>query len=103
MSWPNIIFTENEKVKLQEMAIKLEQRIFADLTKYKDLDRFSEYPPFVAALRLAKKKEISKPLPIPNTNYWYFETNLSDWMRAEGTGLLSKFLSAVEGFPYEEE
>ena len=35
-------------------------------------------------------------------NYWDFETNLQEWIRFEGTGLLSKFLLAIKGFPYNK-
>ena len=98
MSWPDIQFSSEEKVKFQKMAIELELRIDADSMRYKDLERFSQYPPFVEALRLAKEKKLDAPFIVPNTNYWYFETDLQDWMRAEGTGMLSRFLSAIEGW-----
>jgi hypothetical protein len=84
------------------MAVKLEQRIAADSKRFKDLERFAQYPPFVDAIRLAKEKKINKPFIVPNTNYWYFETDLQDWIRHEGTGMLSGFLLAIKGFPYEE-
>lgn len=101
MSWPDIVFSEEEKIKFQRMALELEKRMAADSNKYKDLERFSEYPPLVEAIKLAKEKKISTPHTVPNTSYWYFETNLQDWIRAEGAGMLSTFLSAIEGFPYE--
>lgn len=101
MSWPDIIFSEADKVNFQRMALELEKKIEVDAKSFKDLDGFSKYPPFMEALRLAKEKRIDRPLVIPNTNYWYCETNLQSWMQEEGTGLLSRFLSAIEGFPYE--
>lgn len=101
MSTP-IVFSEEDKTKFQKMALGLEQRMAVDGKKYEDLERFSQYPPFVEALRLAKEKKINTPHTVPNTSYWYFETNLQNWIRAEGTGMLSTFLSAIEGFPYEE-
>lgn len=102
MNWPNITFSEIEKINFQRMALELEQRMAVDSKKYKDLERFSQYPPLVEAIRLAKEKKINSPLVVPNTNYWYFETDLQDWIRAEGTGMLSGFLLAIKGFPYEE-
>ncbi|WP_090139246.1 hypothetical protein [Limnohabitans sp. DM1] len=100
MSWPDIVFCEEDKNQFQKIAFALERRIAADRNKFKDLDRFSQYPPFADALRLAKEKQIDKPLEVPNMNYWDFETNLQEWSRFEGTGLLSKFLLAINGFPY---
>lgn len=102
MNWPNIVFSEKEKQKFQEMAVTLELKLATDSKNFKDLERFSEYPPLVEAIRLAKEKKIDTPFVVPNTNYWFFETEISDWMRWEGTGILSKFLLAIEGFPYEE-
>lgn len=102
MSWPDIVFSEEEKLKFQKMAVDLEEKIATDCIKFKSLDCFAKYPPFVEAIKLAKEKKINSPLIVPNTNYWYFETDLSDWMRAEGTGMLSGFLLAIKGFPYEE-
>jgi hypothetical protein len=102
MSWPDVTFTQHEKEKFKQMAEVLEKRIAADSGAYEDLARFAEYQPFAEALALAKKKEISKPMVIPNTNYWYFETDLPKWMKDEGTGLLSGFLLAIKGFPYDE-
>ena len=101
MSWPDIVFSEAEKEKFKRMAEALERRIAVDSKSYKDLERFSQYPPFVEAIKLANEKKIHKPLIVANTNYWYFETDLPDWMRAEGTGMLSEFLSAIEGFPHK--
>lgn len=102
MSWPDIVFSEEDKNQFQKIACSLERRIAADSNKFKDLERFSLYPPFVEALRLAKEKQIDKPLEVPNMNYWDFETNLQEWCRFEGTGMLSKFLLAIGGFPYDK-
>jgi hypothetical protein len=102
MSWPDIVFSEEDKIQFQKIAFALERRIAADSKVYEDLERFSQYPPFAEALRLAKEKKIDKPLEVPNTNYWNFETNLQEWSRFEGTGILSKFLLAINGFPYEK-
>ena len=102
MSRPDKVLSEEEKTKFMEMASKLEQRIAADSKQFKELERFSQYQPFVEAIRLAKEKKITKPLIVPNTSYWYFETDLQGWMRHEGTGMLSSFLLAIKGFPYEE-
>ena len=84
------------------MAFALEDRLAVDSEKFKDLARFSQYPPLIEAIKLAKEKKINTPLTVPNTNYWFFETNLQDWIRTEETGVLAKFLLAIEGFPYEE-
>lgn len=102
MSWPDIAFSEEDKNQFQKIALALEQRIAADRDKFEDLKRFSEYPPFVEALRLAKAKQIDKPLEVPNMNYWYFETNLQEWSRFEGTGILGNFMQAIKGFPYDK-
>lgn len=99
MSWSDIVFTENDKVKFQAMALDLERRMLIDGPRYKDLQRLSQYPPFTEAIRLAKEKKITSPLAVPNTSYWYFETDIQEWIRAEGTGMLSRFLSAIEGWP----
>lgn len=102
MSWPDIVFSEEDKDQFQKIAFALERRIAADIKKYKDLERFSQYPPFVEALRLAKEKKIDKPLEVQNMNYWFFETNLQEWTYPgiEAGDLLGKFLLAIEGFPY---
>lgn len=84
------------------MALDLEQRMVIDYKKYKDLERFSQHPPFAEAIRLAKENKITGPLIVPNTKYWYLETNLQDWIQEEGTGMLSRFLSVIEGWPIEE-
>jgi len=102
MSWPNIVFSDEEKQKFKEMAVALELRLDADSKNFKDLERFFEYPPLVEAIKLAKEKKINTPFVVPNMNYWYFETEISDWIRHEGTGMLSGFLLAIKGFPYEE-
>lgn len=104
MSWPDIVFSEEDKIQFQKIAFALERRIAADRNKFEDLERFSQYPPFVEALRLAKEKQIDKPLEVPNTNYWFFETNLQEWSNLgnETGGLLGKFLLAIKGFPYEK-
>ena len=102
MSYPDIVFTEEEKADFQKMALELEWRITIDSKRYKDLERFSQYPPFIEAISLAKEGKIDRPFVVPNTNYWYFETNLQDWIQAEGTGMLSKFLSAIEGWSHQK-
>ena len=104
MSWPDIVFNEDDKNQFQIIALALERRIAADRNKFKDLERFSQYPPFVEAVRLAKEKKIDKPMEVPNTNYWFFETNLQEWSNLgnETGGLLGKFLLAIEGFPYDK-
>lgn len=102
MSWPDVVFSEEDKIQFQKIAFALERRIAADSNKFKDLERFSQYPPFVEALRLAKEKKIDKPLEVPNMNHWYFESNLRDWSNLEGLDLLSKFMLAIKGFPYDK-
>ncbi|ALT79059.1 hypothetical protein [Paucibacter sp. KCTC 42545] len=102
MSWPDIVFSEEDKNQFQMIAFALERRIAADSNKFKDLGIFSQYPPFVDALRLAKEKKIDKPFVVPNMNYWYFETNLQEWSNLEGLELLSKFMLAIKGFPYNK-
>ena len=101
MSWPDIAFTEEDKINFQKMALELERRMAIDSKNFKDLERFSQYPPLIEAIRLAKEKKIDKPFNVPNTNYWFFETNLQEWTRSVGAGVLAKFLLAIEGFPYE--
>lgn len=102
MSWPNIIFSEEEKIKFQKMALELEQQMAVDSKDYEDVKRFSMYPPLVEAISRAKEKKIIQPFSVPNTNYWFFETNLQYWTRTAGAQVLAKFLLAIEGFPYEE-
>jgi hypothetical protein len=102
MSWPDIVFSEDDKKQFQKIAHALERRIAADSKNYKDLERFSQYPPFVEALRLARERKIEKPHVVPNMQYWYFETNLQEWSRFEGTGLLGNFMQAIKGFPYDK-
>jgi hypothetical protein len=102
MSWPDIVFSEEDKNQFQMIAFALERRIAADSNKFKDLEKFSQYPPFVEALRLAKEKKIDKPMEVPNMQYWYFETNLQEWSRFEGTGILGNFMQAIKGFPYDK-
>jgi len=102
MSWPDIVFSEEDKNQFQVIAFALERRIASDRNKFKDLEKFSQYPPFVEALRLAKEKKIDKPMEVSNMQHWYFETNLQEWCRFEGTGMLSKFMLAIEGFPYDK-
>lgn len=104
MSWPDIVFSEEDKNQFQKIAFALERRIAADRSKFKDLERFSQYPPFVEALRLAKEKQIDKPLEVANMNYWFCETNLQEWTYPgiETGDLLGKFLLAISGFPYKK-
>lgn len=102
MSWPDIVFSEEDKIQLQKIAFALERQIAADKDEFKDLEKFAQYPPFDEALRLAKEKRIDKPLTVPNMNYWDFETNLQEWCRFEGTGILSRFLLAIGGFSYSK-
>ena len=104
MSWPDIVFSEEEKIQLQKIAFALERQIAADRDNFKDLEKFAQYPPFEEALRLAKEMQIDKPMGIPNMNYWFCETNLQEWTYPgiQNFDLLGKFLLAIGGFPYDK-
>ena len=104
MSWPDIVFSDEYKVKLKNMAELLEDALEKESNSFDELAVFAKYPPLVEAIKLAKEKKINSPLDLPNMNYWMCESPVSEWFYtgAGCSNLVSRFSLAISGFPYEE-
>lgn len=57
MSWPDIVFSEAEKLKFKRMAEELENALEIESKSVKELSAFVQYPPLVEAIQRAKEKK----------------------------------------------
>ena len=102
MSWPDIVFSEEDKAKFRALAIALEQELEIESQNSKEIEKFAKYPPLVEAINLAKGGNINSPLEISNMGYWYFESPLSEWFhfsKSKVRQTLSDFIRLISGFP----
>ncbi len=104
MNYPNIVFSESEKLKFKQMAEELEECLKIERKSFKGLEEFSRYPPLLEAIKLAKELKINSPFTLPNMGHWMFESLAAEWYHSnsKGSELVSKFSLAIEGLPYEE-
>lgn len=104
MSIPKL-FSDEEKERIQKIAVALESELESESKLNKTICKFSENLQVVEAISRAKAKAIHEPSNLLNLTPWLFWSPLEEWFatsNSKACRLVFKFSAAIKGFPYEE-